>query len=199
MMILMGWTSAPAPASTLAPASAQIQNPALTPAPVPVQLQLQPQLQSQSHSNLNPWALSFPVPSLPASLLWAPLTTPTPPVASVSSPPAPVLKVTFKPTKRDKAAGEDVYSFVENFFRVTKDKPNQQIENALMSLCSGDDELGKFVRTYSSSSPTAYLRSNWVFEWLGRRVGEADATMQLKKSIFEADQPYPCGQGRVTG
>lgn len=79
--------------------------------------------------------------------------------AAVLSLPASVPKDTFKSTKRDKAAGEGVYSFAENFFRVTKDKPAQQIEEALMSLCSDDDELAKFLQTYSSSGLTTYFKA----------------------------------------
>jgi hypothetical protein len=76
-------------------------------------------------------------------------------IAPVSS--AIVLKDTVKPTKCDKAAGEGVYSFAENFYKVTKGKPNQQINDALMSLCPGDDELKKFLHVHSASGPTANL------------------------------------------
>jgi hypothetical protein len=55
-----------------------------------------------------------------------------------------VSKDTFKPTKCEKVAGEGVYPFAENYYRVTKGKLDQQINDALMSLCFGDDELGSF-------------------------------------------------------
>jgi hypothetical protein len=57
----------------------------------------------------------------------------------------------------DKAAGEDVYTFAENFYKVTKGKSNDIIINALVSLCSGDHDLGKFLSAHSSSGPTARL------------------------------------------
>jgi hypothetical protein len=79
--------------------------------------------------------------------------------------PTSVIKDTFKPTKRNKAAGEDVYTFAENFYKVMKGKSNEIIKNALVSLCSGDDDLGKFLAAHSSSGPTAQLNGTSK-EWM---------------------------------
>jgi hypothetical protein len=94
--------------------------------------------------------------SLPASSV-TPVAAPTSSVAA--------SKDTFKPTKRDKAAGESVYPFAENFYRVSKEKSDQQINDALMSLCSVDNKLGKFLRAYSASGPTADLNGT-PEEWM---------------------------------
>jgi hypothetical protein len=83
-------------------------------------------------------------------------------VASVPAPASsvsPTSKDTFKPTKRNKAAGESVYPLAENFFKVTRKKSDKQINNALMSFCFGDDKLGKFLSAYSASGPTPRLNS----------------------------------------
>jgi hypothetical protein len=80
-----------------------------------------------------------------------------PSIVPVSTPTSPVTKDTFKHTKCDKAAGKDVYTFAENFYKVTKRKSNKIINNALVSLCSGNHKLGKFLAAHSSGSPAAQL------------------------------------------
>jgi hypothetical protein len=67
--------------------------------------------------------------------------------------------------KRDKAAGGDVYTFAESFYKVTKGKSNENINNALVSLCSGDHELGKFLSAHSSNVPIAQLNGTSE-EWM---------------------------------
>jgi hypothetical protein len=130
-----------APASTSA-APAVSEDPA---APAP-QLQL-------PRSGLNPLVSSFPVQTLLASSL------PVPSIVTILAPVSSAIfsKNAFKPTKGDREAGKGIYLFAENFYKVTKGKPDQQINNALMSLCSGEDKLGKFCCAYSASGPTANL------------------------------------------
>jgi hypothetical protein len=143
-----------APASTSA-ASAVLAAPAPTPAPAPISQHQPPR------SRLNPSVSSFLAPTLSASLLPTSSVTPvTAPTSSVAA-----FKDTFKPAKRDKAAGKSVHPFAENFYKVTKGKYDEQINNALMRLCSGDDKLRKFLCAYSASGPTANLNGT-AEEWI---------------------------------
>jgi hypothetical protein len=125
-----------------APASAAPAAPVSAPAPIP---QHQP-----PRSSLNPSASPFLAPTSLASSL------PASSVAPDTAPTSSVVKDTFKTTKRDKAASEDVYTFAENFYKVTKEKSNENINNALVSLCSVDQELGKFLSAQSSNGPTQW-------------------------------------------
>jgi hypothetical protein len=125
---------------------------AATPAPaVHVSIPAKPQPQHHVRSSLNPSVSSFSVPTS------SPLSLPMPSIVPVSAPTSSVTKDTFKPTNCDKEAGEDVFTFAENFYKVTKGKSNEIINNALVSLCSGDHELGKFLAAHSSGGPTARL------------------------------------------
>jgi hypothetical protein len=57
-----------------------------------------------------------------------------------------------------------VYRFAANFYKVTKGKTHKNINDALISLCSGVYELGQFLSACSSNSPTAHLNGTAV-EW----------------------------------
>jgi hypothetical protein len=92
---------------------------AAPPPAVRVSIPAQPQPQRHICSNLNPTASPFSAPTSSASLP-APMMVPIPA-------PTSVIKDTFKPTKRDKAAGKDVYTFAENFYKVTKGKSDKII------------------------------------------------------------------------
>jgi hypothetical protein len=133
--------------------------------PVSTPAQLQPQAKCHIRSNLNPTASPFSAPissaSLPASL---PASFPAPSMVPAPAPTS-VIKDTFKPTRCDKVAGEDVYTFAENFYKVTKGKYNKIINNTLISLCSGDHDLGKFLAAHPSSGPTAQL-NGMSEEWM---------------------------------
>jgi hypothetical protein len=150
--------------------------PAPAPAPVPLrsnpaqqQIPQQQQQMQQTQHVLNTPASPLPPPLastslaslLPTSLI--PASTVALVVASVATPIPAKVKDNFKPTPRDKQT-QNVFYFARQFYKATKDKPLDRIEDALMNLESNDYELSNLLKVRTETGPSAHL-SGTPEEW----------------------------------
>jgi hypothetical protein len=151
--------------------------PALTTVPLrsaPAQQQIQQQQQKQQQKMqqtqlvLDTPASPLPAPSasasaslLPTSLI--PASTVVSVVASVVEPIPTKVKDNFKPMPRDKQT-QNAFDFARQFYKATKDKPLDRIEDALMNLESNDSELYDLLKVSTATGPSAHL-SETPEEW----------------------------------
>jgi hypothetical protein len=154
MMATFLATSVVAAPVTLAPAPTTVPP---HPAPAHIQQQIQQTqhvLNTLAPSLLAPSALNLSAPLLPTSSL--PVSSVTPVVAPVGMLISVEIKDNFKPTHRDKQ-NQNVFDFARQFYRATKDKPLERIENALMNLESNDSELHDLLFVRTATGPSAHL------------------------------------------
>jgi hypothetical protein len=101
-----------------------------------------------------------PAPPLQASTSLAPTFAP---IIVASATLATIPKDNFKPTPHDKPT-QNVFDFAKQFYKTTKDKPLDRIEDALMNLESNDAELADLLHMRTATGPSAHL-SGTPEEW----------------------------------